>query len=439
MVTKTYRAENMMQALLAIQAELGPDALVLSMREIPAGSVWQVWKKPGVEVVATSEVPDRKKKPASLPEPSPLAAEKTSAERAREEIEAILAAIHQNESKKPSGREEDQFLSGRDVPQSKPGEPRSWSPRVLKRAGDGFLDEDILGEKPAAKRAPLAEEEEFHLEVRQRPVSAAEQLPAGLDQAREKLLKQGVEPGLVNRIISTNNQALSPALLEDDIRLNRYLRKQFEASIKSPKTPIAVLPGRVICVVGASGGGKTSTCAKLASYYSTSIGKKVVWVEADTIRTGAIAEARAYTDALEIPLFLVYSPQELSEVVAGQTEADLILVDTPGCNAHDEDRVLELGTYLAQIPGRSIYLVAPATMKESDLYQAYASFASFQLKGLILTKMDETDTFGSVYNLAYRTKLPVSYFTTGKEVLGHLRSGSPAALVDALFDGRLQK
>jgi flagellar biosynthesis protein FlhF len=442
MVTKTFRAENMMLALQAIQAELGPDALVLSMREIPVGSVWQVWKKPGVEVVAATGLPAQKKETAALPAKSSDQEEQSPSDRAREEIETILAAIHRNGS---NGSQ--QFIPS--VPSNDPrivnrnpsghNQPQTWSPRVLKRNVDGFRDEDILGEKPVMKAELVEDEPEVQIQVRNSPAIRSQLLPAGLALARQKLINQGVDFELVDRIITTNNQALSPAILEDDVRLNRYLRKQFEVGIKSSKATIAVLPSRVICVVGASGSGKTSTCAKLASYYSTSIGKKVVWIEADTIRTGAIAEARAYTEALEIPMYLAYTPQELGEVVSTQKDADLILVDTPGCNTHDEDRVLEMGTYLAQIPGRAIYLVAPATMKESDLNQVYAAFASFQLKGLILTKMDETDTFGSVYNLAWHCKLPISYFTTGKEVLGHLKSGSPAALVDAIFDGGMVK
>ena len=47
----------MMEALQEIQRELGPEAIVLSMREVPAGPLWQVWNKPGVEVVATRDIP----------------------------------------------------------------------------------------------------------------------------------------------------------------------------------------------------------------------------------------------------------------------------------------------------------------------------------------------------------------------------------------------
>ncbi|HRF47114.1 MAG TPA: hypothetical protein PLC98_05755, partial [Anaerolineales bacterium] len=52
MQARTYQAPNMLTALERIQEELGPEALIVSVRQIPGGAAWEVWKKPAVEVVA---------------------------------------------------------------------------------------------------------------------------------------------------------------------------------------------------------------------------------------------------------------------------------------------------------------------------------------------------------------------------------------------------
>ena len=52
MITRTFRAETMMKALEQIKKDLGPDALVVSARQIPGGQPWQVWLKPVYEVIA---------------------------------------------------------------------------------------------------------------------------------------------------------------------------------------------------------------------------------------------------------------------------------------------------------------------------------------------------------------------------------------------------
>ena len=129
------------------------------------------------------------------------------------------------------------------------------------------------------------------------------------------------------------------------------MKKQLEANLRPQQNSMAVIQSRVLCLVGSSGSGKTSTLAKLAAYYTKTLEKKVVWVCADTIRAAAISETKTYTDVLNIPLFFAYSPQELSEIIQDQTEADLILVDTTGISMVDEDRIVELGSYLSVSAG----------------------------------------------------------------------------------------
>ena len=211
------------------------------------------------------------------------------------------------------------------------------------------------------------------------------------------------------------------------------MKKQLEANLRPQQNSMAVIQSRVLCLVGSSGSGKTSTIAKLAAYYSKTLEKKVVWVCADTIRAAAISETKTYTDVLNIPLFFAYSPQELAEIIQNQNEADLILVDTTGISMVDEDRIVELGSYLSVLPGRSIYIAAPATMKETDVMQAITTFNPFKIRGLVVTKVDETYTYGSIFNVAHKTNLPVLFFTDGHKVLGNLHQGDPAGLIAYLF------
>ena len=45
MVTKTFKAESTIETLQLVQNELGSDAIVVSMREVPIGPLWNPWKK----------------------------------------------------------------------------------------------------------------------------------------------------------------------------------------------------------------------------------------------------------------------------------------------------------------------------------------------------------------------------------------------------------
>lgn len=428
MRTKTFRAQNMMAALQDIQREMGPNAIVLSMREIPTGPAWQVWNKTGVEVVATTELPSQ-----SLPQQTKKQTEEVIP--GRKEIEDILNAIADRKGFTPTKSSEAFQVRREAKPRAHLGtrtEPAKWTPPSLNpepelelsssidlsmtdRLGD-LVDEIIQGHQ-ASEQAAIPEQKDI------------------LEGISRKLTRQGLNSIYIKKIMDANRKALSPVILQDDERLTRYVKQQLEASLKPQKNSMAIIPSRIMCLIGATGSGKTSTCAKLAAFYTRTMGKKVVWVCADTIRAGAIAETRTYTDVLEIPLFFAYTPQELGEIVNSQTDADLVLVDTPGVNMLDEDKVLELGTYLSQISGRSIYLTAPATTKLADLLQAVSTFSPFNLKGFIVTKMDETYAYGELFNLMHETKMPLMYITHGTQVVGKIRPGDPAALIDAIFAG----
>ncbi|MEA4906616.1 MAG: hypothetical protein GYA17_05005 [Chloroflexi bacterium] len=403
-VTKTFRAPTMMAALQEVQREMGPEALVVSLREIPGGPLWQVWRKPGYEVIATR--PAEKPAPANGEGQGGGEAQPVAAKGAVDPVQLLLEiATHMPEKK----------AIEKEPPRVEEEEPVvAFDPHEM----DMAASEARLG----AARPGLR-------------TAAPGDLPDLLIETRQDLLDQGLDESLVNRMINTYSQAFSPAVLADRKRLNAYLKRQLEAGLRGSHQTMVAPPGRVMCLVGASGSGKTSTCAKLASYYAHSVGKKVVWIGADTFRPAGIVEAQVYTDTIGIPFHLVYTPPELVEAIEAHPEADLILVDLPGCNPFDERMMVELGGFLTEVPRRSTYLLTPATFKESDLQQALASFGTFSLKGLIVTKMDETHNYGSIYNIAWRSQLPLAYMTNGIHVMGNLHPGDPALLTRALFDG----
>ena len=95
--------------------------------------------------------------------------------------------------------------------------------------------------------------------------------------------------------------------------------------------------------------------------------------------------------------------------------------------------MVELGALLAELPKRCTYLIASATTKESDLFQLSASLGVFNLDAVIITKLDETRGFGSVYNFARRNRIPLGYFATGRDAARNLEIADPVRLASALF------
>ncbi|NUM46029.1 MAG: hypothetical protein HUU38_15085 [Anaerolineales bacterium] len=193
------------------------------------------------------------------------------------------------------------------------------------------------------------------------------------------------------------------------------------------------LRDRIICLIGTSGVGKTSTAAKLAARAKKLWNRKVTWICADTIRAGAIAQASALTESLSIPLRVAYTPEELKDIIAAETDADLLLVDTPATNPRRDTEMIELASFLTVVPNMAIYPVLSATAKDADLGRAAGAFTTFHPKGLILTHLDETDHLGNVINLAWHTRQPLAFFTAGPGALDEIQGARAERLVEGIL------
>jgi flagellar biosynthesis protein FlhF len=437
MLTKTFRAPNMLLALKNVQAELGSDAMILSMREVPTGPIWAAWKKPGVEVIASraSKTQEKSTSPKQSDETLHNNRISLTQEELKKEIENLKMLV--TGQKMPAS---DTSLPSVDLKKEKPlaqvknqdSEETHFDIsdfKAIREVADPNLNQ--ISEKT---EAAISKTNTVVVEKKQVP-----EIPSVLLTIKQSLLEQGVNAQLINKIIDTNLDALSPSILEDFSRLDRFIKHQLTASLPPSRKSLALVPSKVMALTGLSGCGKTSCCAKLASFYMITMGKKVVWIEADTVRTSAISEARTYAETLGIPLFLAYTPQELSELLESQKDADLILVDTAGCNPRNEDNVVELGSFLSTLPAGCTYLVASATTKDQDLLQTEKTLKQFGLKGVILTKTDETGSFGASFNLLWQSKLPLYFISSGHQIFGNLKPGNPELLAAAVVDGEFSE
>lgn len=470
MISRTFRAETMIEALAQVQKDLGADALVVTARQIPGGEPWQVWRKPLVEVVAVKLEPGEeapkaaagKEKPAqpvkpdlskkdpgilkhTKAAPAPVTSHAVSHTVSDDKTPGSVSAMRQTtaveelESPKPEPEplmEDVVEIKGKKVRSQPAGEPRL---DLLHQLGaDESLEDIRIVQIPAAQTRLELPPKQLPKAVLDLSVPSPEQLENAWPELRKiflHLLEQGVDANLAKRICQISADTLGAQTAMDPKKLEEHIRRQLEACIKVlPETPRK--EGQVVCLVGPSGAGKTGFSAKLAVRYRKELHKSVAWVCADTVRTGGIAEARAFTEAINIPLQIAYSPQECAAIVESLTGTDLIIVDTPAANPRSEESVVETASLITSIPGRATWLVIPATAKETDLVNTAAAFSAFKPGGLVVTKMDETNSFGAIYNLAMRTQIPLAYYCSGPRVLDDLHPAAASRLVQSLFAER---
>lgn len=171
----------------------------------------------------------------------------------------------------------------------------------------------------------------------------------------------------------------------------------------------------VITLLGPTGVGKTTTIAKLA-YMLKNKGKRVGLITIDSYRVGAVEQLRTYANIMELPFRIADTPYRLRECIGELSSLDLVLVDTGSRSQYDEIRIRELSPFFAKLPALKAYITLGANAEERVQYEVIESFSFVEPAGLIFTKLDETNYFGTTINVAYRTQLPVLCFTTGQRV-----------------------
>lgn len=168
--------------------------------------------------------------------------------------------------------------------------------------------------------------------------------------------------------------------------------------------------------IGATGVGKTTTIAKIVSDLKLNKKAKVALVTADTYRIAAVEQLKTYAEILDIPVKVVYSPEEMEQIVDELEEFEYVLVDTAGRSHLNGEQKSELIDLLNTVDDKDIYLTLSVTTKYKDLLDIAKMYKEITDYSIIFTKLDETKCIGNIYNLRQETGASLSYITTGQNV-----------------------
>jgi flagellar biosynthesis protein FlhF len=197
-----------------------------------------------------------------------------------------------------------------------------------------------------------------------------------------------------------------------------------------------LIPGQtaIQVFVGAPGVGKTTAVAKLAARYHHREKKKVLLISLDTQRLAAAEQMRVFAKILDVPFMVIDSTSALEQVILDHRDIDLAFVDTPGCTFKDQVQMQQiLGLQKLALP-LDVTVVLSATEKESQSEKAIRSFAALGIHNLLFTKLDESWSFGEIFNLSYRWSLPLGFFSIGHQIPEHIEKASRERIIERLFD-----
>lgn len=173
---------------------------------------------------------------------------------------------------------------------------------------------------------------------------------------------------------------------------------------------------KYINVVGPTGVGKTTTLAKLAAESMLRKQKKIAFITVDTYRIAAIEQIKTYAKILNAPLEVCYSLEDFQRAKEKFKEMDMVFIDTAGRNFRNRQLVADLEKLIDFTEEVETFLVLSVTSKLNDMLEIYDNFSSIQIDKIIFTKLDETNSKGSMYDFILSADKGVAYMTNGQNV-----------------------
>jgi flagellar biosynthesis protein FlhF len=185
-------------------------------------------------------------------------------------------------------------------------------------------------------------------------------------------------------------------------------------------------------LIGPTGAGKTTTIAKLAARAALIDGRRVGLVTLDNYRVGGVDQIRTFADLIGVPLEVAETPAALASLIDPANE--LTLIDTAGRSPRDHAVIEELALHLEGLD-IEVHLVVPAgstAAQIDELVQRYRALAPVRL---LFTKLDECDRAPELALAPARTRLPITWVTTGQAVPEDIEQPTPARVLELASTG----
>lgn len=353
MKIKRYEASSMEEAISKVKADLGPEAIILHTRRLQKSWPFNLMNKSAVEITAALDV--------NVAQP-----------KLNGEDDVGVAS----DERTPLGERFDQLQVEIDEIKS-----------IVKTIASQLTD-------------PLFQE-----------------VPACFLDIYEKLLQHKVDDDIAKKLMKAAQESLTTSQMADPEVLLETVAQEM-AQLIPTSIPLSLEEGtrKVVALIGPTGAGKTTTIAKLAARYSLYEGKKVLFLTADTYRIAAVDQLRTYAEIIGAPIEIVFSNQDAREALERHDDKDIVFIDTAGRSPHNDAQVNELAGLMSVCTPDEIHLVLSVTTKMSDQMDAIKRFSAVPISRLIFTKLDETNTPGTILNIANKVKVPLSYLTIGQNV-----------------------
>jgi signal recognition particle subunit SRP54 len=195
-------------------------------------------------------------------------------------------------------------------------------------------------------------------------------------------------------------------------------------------------PPTVVLLAGLQGSGKTTTAAKLASWYKRREGRNPLLVGADLQRPAAVEQLRILGQQAGVAVFSEPS-DPVTVAKKGFEEAvrlgrDVLIVDTAGRLSIDAELMDEVRRISETVEPHYTFLVIDAMTGQDAVATAEAFHQTLDLDGVILTKVDGDARGGAALSVKEVVGRPIVFTSTG-EKQGDFEQFHPDRMADRIL------
>lgn len=186
--------------------------------------------------------------------------------------------------------------------------------------------------------------------------------------------------------------------------------------------------------MGPSGSGKTSSLIKIASDLMLNHRKRIALITTDTTKVGASEQMKIFSQILNVPFLSMKSQQNWGHVIPHLDQIDHVLVDYSGLNLRSHEELNYLKRMSPPVfKSMRTHLVMSAMSKDSDLIECAKRYEAIGFNDVIFTSLDEASLHGNIYNFVRKIPTELFAFGIGQKVPEDFERATAERVVDLIL------
>ena len=414
-----FVARDAAEAVGKIRSELGPDAVVLTVNQIPPQGLVRLWRKPRLEIFASS--PEPKSTGGRLdctderPEETPVKDHRNDARAAA----VVSPARHESVRKQrretlSAPGEANQSL--RAATTALPAvNARKWSSEYSIPLYD-LPEDEVAVAAESIVADPNAD-----------PGDSGPPHLGGSWRSGAVLYQMGLQPLHVEKVLErvrSRHGNNPPGSFAREMALVHSALTSFWRPLTRKnhgRTPMHVF-------VGPSGSGKTTAlCKWMAKSVLAGTRNKVRAWRLDSRSANFAGLLDVYGEILSVPIEREWTADRETH------DFDIGFVDLPGVDPANATAIRELRARIEAIPGAEVHLVLNAAYDVPVILAQARAFSALPVSDVIFTHLDEEKRRGKLWNFVLGTNFTVRFLAGGQNIPGNFLAAEPGLLFSRQF------